>query len=114
MSDHGLGRKRRMVGILGLGPRDKPAPYYDEVVYAFGDRRAKKTPLVQAAIEELFGPFDEMVLLGTQKVQARWFGDDRLANRYLPATVRFIEVPAGSTERELRGLFETIGFKRFS
>lgn len=102
---------RRLVSMLGMG-KDSPPPHYEAVSYDLDGRCSKKTPLVQAALLELAGPFDSVVLLGTKEVRARWVDTGEIGRQGLEgvapdpeASRRFVEVSSGRTREDLWTLF---------
>lgn len=97
----------RLVSFLGLGPIRGTPPYYTPVAYGWGGRRSSTTPLVQRAIDELLGPADEVVVLGTKRVGERWF-DSRLHAELFGRDVDFVTIPDGRDEAELRHVFRVV------
>lgn len=99
----------RLVSFLGLGKPGAPPPYYECVTYCFGDRHSSRTPLLQRALAELFGPVDEIVILGTEAVEKQWMGSGELCKHLGEAPRWAFEcVPDGKTRKELHGVFEQV------
>lgn len=102
----------RLVSFLGLGNPRFPKRY-EEVVYAVeegGDtRKSRRTPLVQAALDELFS-VTSVRLLGTKEVHENWIeGDGRLLEEVFPTAVDFFKVVnTGSNAEELRKIFQEV------
>ncbi len=102
----------RIVTFLGLGSPEPP--HYQPCVYEWDGVRSIATPIHDAvAVQASEGPVS-MLVLGTDAVKERWFGDDQLfvslLREALPSSVEaqvaFRRLPDGQTEEERWEIFE--------
>ncbi|MFO0695997.1 MAG: TM1812 family CRISPR-associated protein [Polyangiales bacterium] len=100
---------RKLVALLGRGnPKDFGEDRYDRVRYVFRDpaRISRPTPLVQAALIELVGGYDDVVLIGTEDVRNAWTDARLLALLGCPS--RFLVLPSGAGGSDLWKTFEIL------
>ena len=94
--------KNRLIAVLGRG-NDRLSNYYEETVYFFEKKESPKTPLIEYAIDQIFGPADpdELYLLSTKEVRERWKDSglwEKLTNR---ADAKFEHIETGGNESVL-------------
>ncbi len=100
---------RRLLSFLGVG-REEP-PHYDSCRYALDELQTEPTRFVQRAISDAGKargrPFDEIVLLCTEKARERWCAEGVVETEIGPH-VRIVPIPDGKDNREMWEIFEAV------
>lgn len=97
----------RLVAFLGLGAKGVKAPEcYERIVYEWQGQPCQSSRIMASVLDELFGPFDEVVVLGTSQVREAWIDNGVLRSELGGRPLSFVEIPEGGSEGDPWVIFE--------
>jgi len=99
---------KRLIAFLGLGQTryavaDRKRGY-EPIVYEHAGERSQRVELVQAALDQILGPFDHVTLFATDEAKELWRSSLSSAWRDVPLT----RVPNGKTDADHWTIFEAV------
>lgn len=98
----------RLVSFLGAGKLRVDAPEcYDETTYSSNGEKCKPTRVMARVLDELVGPFDEVVFVGTELVERKWIESGVLARELGRDDIQFLRAPLGGHPDDPWLIFDT-------